>query len=130
MISLDQNCTHIFSALTILLVFQPRARWLRFLKDRRRPDISEPGEVVVPATSGSGHRGVQHGRLCPALVEVGDAGQSRDIRPETRLDLPGLQLPPVYRLEPLVVLYLVAAPRAAPQPLVGLLVQQLEIGGD
>jgi len=112
------------------LIFQPRARWLHLLKDWRRPDISEPREVVVPAASGSGHRWVQHGRLRPALVEVGNAGQPSDVRPEAWLDLPGLQLPPVDWFEPLVVLYLVAASRAAAQPLVGLFVQQLENGGD
>ena len=96
------------------LVFQPRARWLHLLKDRRRPDISEPCEVVVPTASRGGHRRVQHGRLRPALVEVGNACQPSYVRPEAWLDLPGLQLPPVDWFEPLVVLYLVAASRRCP----------------
>ena len=84
----------------------------------------------MPTASRGGHRRVQHGRLRPALVEVGNAGQPSDVRPEAWLDLPGLQLPPVDWFEPLVVLYLVAASRAAAQPIVGLLVQQLENDGD
>jgi hypothetical protein len=121
----DQNCTHTGRVLTIYLVFDPRAGWLALLKYRRWPDVGEPHEVL-PAGSRGGHRGVQHRRPSPALVEVGDAGQARDVRREARLDLPGLQFPPVYRLEPLVVLYLVAATGAAAQPLVGFFVQQLK----
>lgn len=86
--------------------------------------------MAVPAASGGGHRRVQHGSLRPALVEVGNAGKPTDVRPKAWLDLPGLQLPPIDWLEPLVVLYLIAASRAAAQPLVGFLVQELENGGD
>lgn len=76
----------------------------------------------MPATSGGAYRRVQHGRLRPALVEVGNTGKPGDVWPKARLDLPGLQLPPVDWLEPLVVFYLVAASGAAAQPLVGFLV--------
>ena len=86
--------------------------------------------MAVPAASGGGHRRVQHGRLRPALVEVGNAGKPSNIRPKARLDLPGLQLPPIDWLEPLVVLYLIAASGAAAQPPVGFLVQELENGRD
>lgn len=84
--------------------------------------------MAVPAASGGGHRRVQHGRLRPTLVEVGNAGKPSDIRSKARLDLPGLQLPPIDWLEPLMVLYLIAASGTAAQPLVGFLVQELENG--
>lgn len=60
-----------------------------------------------------GHRRVQHRHARPALVEVGDAGEPAHVGSEARLDLPGLQLPPVDRFEPFVPLYLIAAARTA-----------------